>query len=35
MRLLDKLERKYGKYAIKGLMTYIFIGNLAVLFWTI
>jgi membrane associated rhomboid family serine protease len=23
MRWLDKLERKYGKYAIKGLMTYI------------
>lgn len=30
MNFLDRLERKYGKYAIKGLMLYITIGNLAV-----
>jgi membrane associated rhomboid family serine protease len=30
LRLLDKLERRYGKFAIRGIMTYIVIGNLAV-----
>ena len=30
MRFLDRLERRFGRYAIKGLMTYIVIGNLAV-----
>mgnify|MGYP000862497088 CR=1 FL=1 len=30
MRFLDKLERKFGRYAVKNLMTYIVIGNLAV-----
>jgi membrane associated rhomboid family serine protease len=30
LKFLDKLERKFGKYAIKGIMLYIAIGNLAV-----
>lgn len=30
VKKLDKLERKFGKFAIKGLMTYIVVGNLAV-----
>lgn len=30
MKFLDRLERKFGKYAISGLMTYIVIGNAAV-----
>ncbi len=30
VKILDKLERKYGKFAIRGLMTYIVIGNFAV-----
>ena len=27
---MDKLERKVGKYAIKNLMLYIILGNIAV-----
>ncbi len=30
LKFLDKLERKFGKFAIRNLMTYIAIGNLAV-----
>lgn len=30
MKFLDKLERRFGKYAISGLMTYIVLGNAAV-----
>lgn len=30
LKFLDRIERKYGKFAIRGLMTYIVIGNLAV-----
>lgn len=30
MKFLDRLERKFGKYAIRDLMSYIAIGNLAV-----
>ena len=30
MKLMDKLERKVGKYAIKNLMLYIILGNIAV-----
>ncbi len=30
MKWLDKLERKYGRYAIRGLMKYIVAANLAV-----
>lgn len=30
LKFLDKLERKFGKFAIRGLMTYIAIGNLAI-----
>lgn len=30
MNFLDKLERKFGRYAVKDLMTYIVIGNAAV-----
>lgn len=30
LKFLDKLDRKYGKFAIRNLMTYIAIGNLAV-----
>ena len=30
MRLLDKLERKFGKFAIKGLMMYIVVLNMVV-----
>ena len=30
MKLMDKLERKIGKYAIRNLMLYIILGNIAV-----
>lgn len=30
IRSIDRLERKFGKFAIRGLMLYITIGNLAV-----
>lgn len=30
MKLMDKLERKIGKYAIRNLMLYIILGNVAV-----
>lgn len=30
IRTLDRLERKFGRFAIRGLMLYITIGNLAV-----
>ena len=30
MKLMDKLERKKGKYAIRNLMLYIILGNIAV-----
>lgn len=32
MRLLNKLERKFGRFAIKNLMLYIIIGNIIVYF---
>ena len=30
LKFLDKLDRKYGKFAIRNLMIYIAAGNLAV-----
>lgn len=34
MKFMDKLERKFGKYAIKNLMTYIVVGNVFVFLLT-